>query len=85
MVPPNSPAMWVCRPSFTGKMNASEPGVWPGIAIGVTVTSPSVTGCPSARTRSRFGLLWLLFAWFGGRIRRMDHAQSAAVVPTFVP
>ena len=41
--------------SLTGKMNAVEPGVCPGIATTVTVTSPSFTGWPSLRTISSSG------------------------------
>ena len=75
--------MCVRRPSFTGKMNASDPGVCPGISTIVTVSSPSFTGSPSLRTRSRFGFTW--FAAFDGGFAGYIRSQSAAVNPTFAP
>ena len=71
--------------SFTGKMNASEPGVCPGMAMGVMVVPPSVTGCPSASTRSRFGPRGALAGWFAGGLGGLIRSQSAAAEPTFAP
>src|SRR5437667_11890561 len=85
IVPPNRPAIRVLPLSLTGKMKASEPGVCPGIAIGVIVSSPSLNGWPSAKTKSFFGRAGgAFFPWFclacglAGYIKD----QSAAVFPT---
>ena len=77
--------MCVTLPSATGKMNPIEPGVWPGIATGVTLTPPSVTGLPSSSTRSRVGGLSVFEPTCAGGFAGRIKSQSAPDKPDACP
>src|SRR6185295_18531498 len=79
IVPPKRPTIRVLPLSLTAKIYASEPGVCPGIATGVTVESPFLNGFPSARTTSLRGRAAFGFAFAGG-FAGYIRSQSAAVV-----